>query len=311
MATSANGPVVSIRRSFIGGIHVEGSKALTRDDKVERHPYAANVGSRATAVSPRSNASLNCATESPKGDTTPTPVMAIRSLTNRTLPFRIVRLQRLRRDPGVAGAVIVCAALALAGLAGFAIGRLTARDLFDDLYERGQKQNAGLKTLTASFTETSTSALLAKPLVERGLVFVERPSRVALRYSEPDARVVVIDGDTMSLSWPLAKINTIKDIAAAQRRIQKYFVDSSPRELRSHFDVSATDAGERPAAYLITMIPKRKQILEGITKLELWIDRQTLLLSAMRMTFPGGETKTMTFAEVKVNVPIDQHVFAR
>lgn len=203
---------------------------------------------------------------------------------------------------------MMCAALAPAALAPRAI---TGRDLFDDLYERGQKQNAGLKTLTAAFTETSTSALLAKPLVERGVVYVERPSRVALRYSDPDTRTVVIDGDRMSMTWPAARIDTVKDIAAAQRRIQKYFIDSSAKELRSHFDVAAHEADDRPAAYLVTMIPKRKQILEGITRLELWIDQKTLLLAAMRMTFPGGDTKTMTFADVKVNLPIAPGSFAR
>ncbi|HET7217757.1 MAG TPA: outer membrane lipoprotein carrier protein LolA [Vicinamibacterales bacterium] len=217
--------------------------------------------------------------------------------------------RRYRRLDLAVAVAVICGTATLAGLGGAT--RVAARDLFDDLYERGQKQNAGLKTLTASFTETSTSALLTKPLVERGMVYVERPTRVALRYSEPEARVVIIDGDTMSLSWPSAKINAVKDIAAAQRRIQKYFVDSSAQELRSHFDVAAKDADDRPAAYIITMIPKRKQILEGITKLELWIDRQTLLLAAMRMTFPGGDTKTMTFADVKMNVAIDQSLFAR
>lgn len=235
--------------------------------------------------------------------------MAMGSLTSRTLPLRIVRLQKPRRHPRRA------ARAAIAGVAiAFAAAGLrpaTAGDLFDDLYERGQKQNAGLRTLTASFTETSTSALLARPLVERGIVYVERPSRVALRYSDPAARVIIIDGDRMSVSWPAAAIDTVKDIAASQRRIQKYFVDSSAKELRSHFNVAAKEADDRPAAYLVTMVPKRKQILEGITRLELWIDRTSLLLAAMRMTFPGGDTKTMTFADVTVNVGIDPAAFAR
>ena len=182
-------------------------------------------------------------------------------------------------------------------------------DLFDELYARGQKQNAGLSTLTASFTETSTSPLLTKPLVASGTVIVERPGRVALRYREPDERTVIIDGDRMTISWPSAKILSTKDISVTQRRIQKYFVDSSPRELRSHFDVTAREAPDRPGAYLVTMVPKRKQIQEGITRLELWIDRSTLLLWAMRMTFPGGDTKLMTFAEVKLNVPVDPSMF--
>ena len=184
-----------------------------------------------------------------------------------------------------------------------------SRDLFDDIYERGQKQNAGLKTLTASFTESSTSALLAKPLVEKGTVYVERPSRVVLRYSDPDARVVLMDGDKMTVSWPSAKIFTVTDIGAAQRRVQKYFVDSSAKELRGHFDIKARDAEDRPGTYLLAMTPKRKQIEEGVARIDLWLDKTTLLLAAMRMTFPSAESKLMTFTDVKPNVPIDPSMF--
>jgi outer membrane lipoprotein-sorting protein len=236
--------------------------------------------------------------------------MEIGSLTGRTLPFRIVSVQRPTRSWRVH--VAVFAAIVGAGLApALATARATvgARDLFDELYERGQKQNAGLKTLTATFSETSTSSLLSKPLLERGTVFVERPTRVSLRYDDPEARVIVIDGDTMAVTWPSAKLHEVKDIGASQRRIQKYFVDSSAKELKSHFDVSAREALDRPGTYAITMVPKRKQILEGMTRLELWVDRTTLLLSAMRMTFPGDDSKTMTFTDIKVNGAIDPAMF--
>jgi outer membrane lipoprotein-sorting protein len=201
-------------------------------------------------------------------------------------------------------AVVVAAAIAHAPSAAFPAG-----DLFDDLYERGRKQNAGLKTLTASFTETSTSALLAAPLVERGTVVVERPSRLALRYADPSPRLVAIEGDRMTTVWPAASVRSVRDIGAAQQRIQKYFVDSSASELRSHFQIVAREASDRPGNYLITMVPKRKQMLEGVTRLELWIDRASLLLSAMRMTFPSGETKLMTFTDVKTNLPVDPSMF--
>ena len=91
--------------------------------------------------------------------------------------------------------------------------------------------------------------------------------------------------------------------------VQKYFVDASPKELRSHFDVTAREADDRPNSYSLLMIPKRKQIQEGIERLERWIDRTTLMLSAMRMTFPTGDTKLMTFTDVKQNPPIDPAMF--
>lgn len=214
--------------------------------------------------------------------------------TARTLPFGIVNVQRTS----------IVTVILLTSLLG-ATSATRERDLFDDLYDRGQKQNAGLKTLTASFVETSTSSLLTRPVVARGTVIVERPSRIALRYTDPDARVILIDGDRMTMSWPSASVRNVKDIGASQRRIQRYFVDSSPDELRSHFQVSAAEADDRPGTYVIAMVPKRKQILEGVTRLELWLDRSSLLLAAMQMTFPTGDTKLMTFTDVKPNAAID------
>ena len=180
-------------------------------------------------------------------------------------------------------------------------------DLFDELYARGQKQNGSLRTFTASFTETTTSSLLTRPLVARGTVAVERPARVALRYTSPDERVVVIDGDRMTLSWPSRAVLQTRDIGASQRRVQKYFVDSSPSELRGHFQIAARRDGHGP--YLIAMTPTRKQIKEGLARIDLTVDPGTLLMSAMKMTFPNGETKEMTFADVKPNAPLDAGAF--
>jgi outer membrane lipoprotein-sorting protein len=183
------------------------------------------------------------------------------------------------------------------------------RDLFDEIVDRGQQQNAALKTLTATFTETSTSSLLTTPLVARGTVAVERPSRVVLRYTDPDPRVILIDDDKLTLWWPSARVKSVTDVGAAQRRVQKYFVDSSPSELRSHFQVTAREATDRPGTYHLTMVPKRKQIQQGLARLDLWIDRTSLMLSAMRMAFPNGDTKTMTFADVRANPALDPSTF--
>ena len=51
------------------------------------------------------------------------------------------------------------------------------------------------------------------------------------------------------------------------------------------------------------MVPTRKQIQQGLTRLELWIDRTSMLLAAMRMTFPNADTKLMVFENVVVNGP--------
>ena len=186
---------------------------------------------------------------------------------------------------------------------------LTVREAFDDLYERGQRANAGIKTLTANFTETTTSSLLTRPLVAHGTVAVERPSRVVLRYADPEARVVLIDRKRMTMSWPGRNIKQVTDIGAAQDRVQKYFVDGSAAELRREFDIQPHDVTDRPGTYYVTLVPKRKQIREALTRLDLWVDRSSLLLAVMRMTFANGDTKTMAFEDTMTNAAVEPGTF--
>jgi outer membrane lipoprotein-sorting protein len=47
-----------------------------------------------------------------------------------------------------------------------------------------------------------------------------------------------------------------------------------------------------------------------LSRLDLWVDRTTELLVAMKMSFPSGDTKLMTFTDVKPNALIDPSVFS-
>jgi outer membrane lipoprotein-sorting protein len=182
-------------------------------------------------------------------------------------------------------------------------------DLFDEIYAKGRPLESSLKTLTARFTETTTSSLLTRPLVSRGTLAVVRPNKVVLLYDDPERRTVLIDGDVMRMVWPARSVDQRTNIGAAQRRIQQYFVDKSPDQLRSHFDIVAVAATERLNAWLVTMTPKRKQIKEGLSRLELWLDRTSIMLMSMRLTFPNGDTKLMAFEDVAVNPTIDPALF--
>lgn len=202
---------------------------------------------------------------------------------------------------------VTAASLAISFLVG--LSPVATADLFDEIYARGRPIEASLKTLTARFVEESTSSLLAKPLVAHGTLAVVRPNRVVLQYANPERRTVLIDGDSMRIVWPSRSLDQRLAIGATQRRIQQYFVDKSPAQLRSHFDITAAEAPNRPAAWHVTMVPRRKQIREGLSKLELWIDRDTVMLSSLLMTFPSGDTKRMSFEDVRVNPAVDPSVF--
>ena len=177
-------------------------------------------------------------------------------------------------------------------------------DLFDEIYRRGQPIEASLKTIRARFTETTTSALLVKPLVAEGTLLAVRPHDILLTYTKPERRLVRIDATTLRLLWPDRQLRESKDIRESQARVQKYFVDKTPDQLRSHFTITAEEDRARPGTWHVTMVPKRKQIKQGVTRIDLWLAQKTSLLETMTLTFAGGDTKTMAFSQVEVNPPI-------
>ena len=185
----------------------------------------------------------------------------------------------------------------------------TSQPTFDDLYRRGQSLNKDLRTLAARFVETTTTALLERPIVERGVLYVERPSRVALHYTDPPDRKVIIDGKWMTTLWPSVNVNRRTNIGAAQDRVQKYFVQGDASELRRIFDIDVHAKSTRPGTRELFMTPKRKQISESLKRLDLWVSEPGGLLDAMRMTFANGDVKLMEFANVTTNTAIDAAVF--
>jgi outer membrane lipoprotein-sorting protein len=205
--------------------------------------------------------------------------------------------------PGVWRPVFL--ACALAGVA-FA----PTRDLFDEIYAKSRGVESSLKTVTARFTETTTTAMLSTPIVSHGTLAVVRPDRIVLRYADPDPHAVLIDGAQMTFAWPSRGIVRRSDIGAARARVDKYFVDKNPDELRHAFKIVTVVAADPANTWHMTMTPTRSQISQGLARLHLWIDRTSLLLTAMRMEFPNGDAKLMTFENVQVNGTVDPNLFS-
>ena len=66
----------------------------------------------------------------------------------------------------------------------------------------------------------------------------------------------------------------------------------------------------RPGTDEVRLRPRRRQIRETLSTLDLWVDPKTALLVAMRMTFANGDTKTMTFEDLTVNPPLPAGTFS-
>jgi outer membrane lipoprotein-sorting protein len=205
-------------------------------------------------------------------------------------------------------AAVLCAG-GLACMAVFARAQTPPRDLFDEIYVRAQEQETKLRTLHARFTETTQSTLLKDPIVASGTLVVEWPTRLRLDYTNPESRTVIVDEGRLVMIAPGRHERLERDIATAQKRARKYFVDKNPGELRREFAIDTTRDPRLEDAYRLVMVPRRKQIREGLAELQLWLDAHTLFIRRMLMVFPDGDRRTFDLQDVKANDPVAPGVF--
>jgi outer membrane lipoprotein-sorting protein len=100
-----------------------------------------------------------------------------------------------------------------------------------------------------------------------------------------------------------------RDIGGAMRRAGRFFDKGSPTELRKHFDIAAVVSPDRKGTWQVTFTPKRAQMREGVSRVHLWIEQSSLMLQAMKMEYPGGDTRLMEFADVRVNPTVEADAF--
>jgi outer membrane lipoprotein-sorting protein len=183
-------------------------------------------------------------------------------------------------------------------------------DALDELFARGKTAQAGIKTLSAAFTETTVSSLLRDPVIAEGTLIAVTPVRVVMAYTSPVAKTVALDSTRLVVAWASRPQREEINIAETQRRVQTYFVEASPKELRDSFTITlSTDAASHDA-YRLDMVPKRRQIAEGLDRLRIWIDPVRLLMVKMTIEYRGGDRKTFELRDLRTNVPIDESAFA-
>lgn len=173
-------------------------------------------------------------------------------------------------------------------------------DAVDVLVARGRVALRAMRGLTADFRETTVSKLLRDPIVATGHLTATAPAQVVMEYNAPERKTLSVDATRLVVTWPARGERQELNIAAAQKRIQKYFGDASAGDLRQSFEMElVTDPG-LPGADSLVMRPTRKQIQAGLARLQLWIDRTRLVLVKMKMDFPNGDSKTLEFDAIQI-----------
>src|SRR5262245_13640667 len=112
-------------------------------------------------------------------------------------------------------------------------------DLFAEIFQRGTVKQKSMTSIRGSFTETTSSTLLVKPIVAHGTIVAAPPARVRMTYTDPEPKIVTMDAGKLTVVWPRRNEREQIDVRQTQKRIDQYFTKANIEDLRKLFDITA------------------------------------------------------------------------
>lgn len=168
-----------------------------------------------------------------------------------------------------------------------------------------QARYDGVRDLQATFVQTNYTAALQRESVSEGSMTVQRPGRVRWEYSTPEARVILLDTESLRIYSPVDR--QLQVAALAQGTVSPTALSFLLGQgvLRELFSAETIEAPGRPELGL-RLRPREESSFEY---LELWVDPQTHQLRESVLLDLFKNRTSVRFDAVRENVGVDESAF--
>lgn len=186
-----------------------------------------------------------------------------------------------------------------------------APDLLQETFARMDRAATGFKGLTADLRKDSYNAVISDSTIDSGTLVLKRPKphdiRMLFAVKEPDPKTVAVNGRKAEIYYP--KANTVEeyDLGKYKSMVDEFLLlgfGNTSKELLSSYSVTLggpETVGNEKATRLV-LVPKSKEMLKNLTKVELWISDANGMPLQQKFYWPGtGDYMLATYSNMKVN----------
>jgi outer membrane lipoprotein carrier protein len=168
-----------------------------------------------------------------------------------------------------------------------------------------------VRTLQADFTQIINNPMLGDPDTTRGTLYQQKPSRFAMRFSEPKGDRIVADGRYLWLYTPSSTPgqvirSAIPGTGTTGPNLIGQFVEQ-PRE-RYQARHAGADSLPDGAVDVIALTPRGTDL--PYSAATLWIARKDGMVRRIEIVETSGQVRTIVLRNVVVNQSVPPREFA-
>ena len=208
----------------------------------------------------------------------------------------------------VAAAIVLVAAsgwsTAVSGSGGTPAAEAAAMDpTLRDLLVGFDRVQAGIRTLSANFSETTTSQLLKDPIQSKGRFYLTKPSSVLWEYAEPEVMRFAIANDEYVGYFPRQNRAERSDVHRWSERIFRIFgVGQTSSELGKFYEIRlAPAARDDRGTRVLRLEPRKRRVRKHVEQVRLRVNTANYLPESIELSGKAGYVRVIEFSDLKVN----------
>ena len=176
------------------------------------------------------------------------------------------------------------------------------------ILRRAETAYDAIRSLEADFTQELTVPLLGSTQRSRGKMFILRPDRFLMRFTDPAGDIVVADGRYLWLYYPSTDAKQVMraPVAAAGQSVdlQKEFLSNPTERFDAVLNGTETVAGRN--AYALTLTPRAAS---GYRRVRIWVDAQDALVRRFEITESNESVRKLELANLRPNATVAASLF--
>ena len=200
-------------------------------------------------------------------------------------------------------------------LAGVLSGTLPAQSL-EAVLGAMDRSAAGFRGMSADMKRVSHTAVINEDNVDKGSMLLKRSNardmRMLVDLTEPDPKTVAMSGKKLEIYYPKMKTVQEYDLGKHRAMLDQFFLigfGTSGKELAQSYNIrllGTETVGGQKAAHL-ELIPKSKEVLQHLKRLELWVSESSGYPVQQKFFLPANDYMLVTYSNLKANPDISDN----
>ena len=172
------------------------------------------------------------------------------------------------------------------------------------------KAAAGIRSMSCSFVQTKHMSMLNDKMVSKGTMNYKQSNKLRWEYASPYKYLFIFNGTKVYVGNDSRKDVIDTNSNKVFREIARIMMNTVTGKALSDPADFATDVTANTGSWIVTLVPKKKDMRKMFKKIELMFNKSDSMVSQVNLFEPNGDRTEIRMSNVKINTAINENRFA-